>query len=690
MADYQEIRKRVLEILNTGDQSNPSFNIRQNRAALEMYLQGLGLPYEEAVGFTTLYIAQGLGSSEISSTTKKVVAKLEELQKEKQEDAPSDGDPAESKPSSKGGKLKSAGKFLLGGTWGALKLGGRAVKAGGGALKAGGAAAGRAIKGSGGGLVQDAVEQPGGFQTFILFALIASAAFFFAIGMVLYAIAAVFFLILWAVLSRGLRQEFLNWEGGLFIFMLFIHVMLFKAGFAFNTQSVFLVLLIFVPWMLLVLFFAEDKRFYLTRLLIILVFTLLIYALPSLATKFVASEVMLQTAVYVAAILPLPSIYLLHQIGERNQDGYAQRILHWYLIWGLIIPMIIFAVVGLLKAQDMVPQFDLGKADTRTGFGGFIDTVKESTQEAWKKVTGDYKQYTDPGAYYTGRVEENKLKPNGVEILRFRPQDKTVSNESPIIVHGVVTAKSFIGTEIEVQPSCLIDRKNAPEASVDPTILEVIYGTGQTFTCSFPPLKAGTYTVKGAVTFPFETWSYITYTFVDRERAMNIAKQQRDVNTELDIPDEAVATFTSGPIMVGMGGSTQPILVNPAGTPILQPGSSIGITIEPAWEGGKLQRVDRFELKVPAPFLLDTKRCDRNLTEPPTPDVYAEGYTNYVFQNPDEGPITTYTSVTCPLLIDDEAQAALLVTEADKTERSFIAVVRYWYTIDEKTTVQVK
>jgi hypothetical protein len=305
-----------------------------------------------------------------------------------------------------------------------------------------------------------------------------------------------------------------------------------------------------------------------------------------------------------------------------------------------------------------------------------------------KKLIGIYDASANPDAYYTSQVEKNKKAPLGVTIATFRPQDRTVDNESEVIVHGVVKAQSFIGSTVTIEPACIIDRKGAPSGSVDPVITEIVYGSSQSFACTFPPLATGTYSVLGSVTFPFETWAYISYTFVDDERARNFAKQGLDVKQELGIAEEPVAIFTSGPVKVGMGGSTMPILVKPEGPQLLQSGTRIGITIDPAWEYGELQRVERIELKVPKPFLLG--KCDRNQTQEPQQDLLDPEYTTYVFQNPSHGPITTHTSLTCSLNITDAAAAAELVKGQDKSIRSFVAVVKYRYAVEQKTTVQVR
>ena len=260
------------------------------------------------------------------------------------------------------------------------------------------------------------------------------------------------------------------------------------------------------------------------------------------------------------------------------------------------------------------------------------------------------------------------------------------------VIGGDGTGPEVIGESIKVVPGCTLDRTNSQPATVDPIAMDVLFGAGQSFECRFPPTPAGSYSIKATAEFPFETWAYIPYTFVDEESARAFARQGRDIKQVLGITEQPIAVYTGGPITVGMGGSPQPILVRPTQDPILAPGSRIGVTLDTGWQSGRIKRVDTLELKVPQPFSLDTEKCDRKLTGEPVQDPKDDQYTDYTFTNPQFDVVTTYTSVTCPLVIDKSRQddALKLVTSGDKAVRSFIARAHYTYVVEQKTSVQVK
>jgi hypothetical protein len=389
---------------------------------------------------------------------------------------------------------------------------------------------------------------------------------------------------------------------------------------------------------------------------------------------------------------PLHCIYLLMKLRNEYGSGFAKLLLVLYVIL-LVLIFIGFSLAAVMEASDLITLPNGGRVDVKQGLIDFWDLVKDRWETGWKGVTTTIDKATSPGEYYTGQVEENKKKPLGVSIDMLRPVEPNVNNESDIVVFGSVTAKSFIKESIHVIPTCIIDKKNAPASRVEPIQMEVLFGPGQSFECTFPTPQElwakGSYPVTASAQFPFETWAYIPYTFVDEERIRNFARQGIDVKQALDIADQPTAIYTSGPVTIGMGGSSMPIAIKTDGDQMISPGTRIGVTVDSAWQG-KLKRVTSIEIKVPEPFAL--KGCDRPLKNDPELDMKDPLYTNYLFENPDQNTLSTYSTITCQLDIDPAKRddAIKLVSSADKTERSFIAVVDYDFVIEKKTTVNVK
>jgi hypothetical protein len=497
-------------------------------------------------------------------------------------------------------------------------------------------------------------------------------------------------LLIWMLASSQMKREFGSFYGLFFFVALAIHIYYFQSGFAFNTRTVFFLLAFYIIFVVCTILFAPDKTRTLRISFLITTLTLAIYAMPPFLVKYL-SPFWQQALIYGVAAAPLGVLYMLHKISMANAGGYADGFWFWYKVFVVAIPLIVFLLYGNFRIEELLPSFSTSGVDAKGGVSGFYSSLTESIKKLFVKGKGVYTHATDPGAYYTGEVEKNKKAPLGVELSNVRPADPSLNNETPVIIYANVRATSFIGTSVQVTPGCVIDKPGAPAAVVDPPGVEILYGTANSFQCTFPPLKSGTYTVQASASFPFETWAYIPYTFVDEERARNMAKQGQDVNDVLDIPVMPTATYTSGPVTIGMGGSEQPILVRPNhNEEILQPGTRLGLTVENAWDRGKLQYVDKVELKVPRPFVLTD--CDRKeLQGPRKDDKEPEEYTSYIFQNPTFDASTSYSSITCKITIPKSAAAdAARLVETEKATRSFIAVVHYQFAIREQTSVTVR
>ena len=238
-------------------------------------------------------------------------------------------------------------------------------------------------------------------------------------------------------------------------------------------------------------------------------------------------------------------------------------------------------------------------------------------------------------------------------------------------------------------PSCIIEKEGVGSSAVDPVEMELIWGTAGQFECRFPPIpKPGSYNIKGYATFPFQTWAYIEYTFVSDERARNIARKGLDIHRELEIPEEPRAVYTGGPVMLGMGGTSQPIRVKTEGDELLPPGTRIGITLDSAWRKGRLGKVSSLEIKTPRQYQLVD--CDREpRVEFGEVDPNDPTYLTWTFVNPRIDAVQQFASVTCKLSLKDTEEASRIAA-SDKAVRTFVAVAKYNYRVEDKVSVQVR
>jgi hypothetical protein len=185
----------------------------------------------------------------------------------------------------------------------------------------------------------------------------------------------------------------------------------------------------------------------------------------------------------------------------------------------------------------------------------------------------------------------------------------------------------------------------------------------------------------------------VRYTFVDLEYARNLAIQGQDIHEVLGIAEEAEAVTTASPMVIGMGGTAQPIPIDVESTPIIPPGKKVGMTLDNTWTKGELKRVSRLELKVPKPFALKESSCTRPVTRT-EPDPTDDLLVTYVFENNATDILATYTTITCDLEIPEslreEARELMAGKQENKLIRTFVAVAAYEYVIEEKTQVRIR
>jgi len=408
---------------------------------------------------------------------------------------------------------------------------------------------------------------------------------------------------------------------------------------------------------------------------------------------FSSSPDIAKSVVVIAMVVPIWPLAMWARAASRSQSSAPRFWLKVY--FGLLILCFIVFVIWPIVGSRLGALPALGeRVDVGSSALGFWDLLTERWERVFTRIGTISSLYTNPN-YYTGTVDENQGKPLGVTISDLRPLDEEIANDTAITLFANVETKSFVGESAQIVPGCAIERSNTQAVPyIDPPVLDVVYGTTGSFECSFEPptegWRTGVYAVTASATFPFQTWAYIPYVFVDEERARNIARQGQDLRDVLDIEQDADAVYTSGPVVMGMGGTDQPILVrrDDAKNGWLAAGSRIGVTLDSGWQDGEITAVRALELKVPEGFVLTG--CDRPVTSTAA-DPNAVGYTTYVFENPPDTSVAIdYLTITCKLGLADAEAASNLVSAGDKAERTFVAVARYEYTTEERDSVRVR
>lgn len=360
----------------------------------------------------------------------------------------------------------------------------------------------------------------------------------------------------------------------------------------------------------------------------------------------------------------------------------------WVNVWvlGLLVLFILgiatMVTPGQLIATTGVPQaVQVGGA-----FDYLISEGGKIVKRFWENLNpGTFKERIINATglnYYTGMIDDNEEAPVGLYLDNVRLADRYAYEGYPALVWADIRGKSFT-EEIRVEPKCYIDEEESGE--VDPSMIIIFGEEHDTLSCTFTDLEEGSYSAKVSASFNFETWAYVTYTFIDVDTKRALEIQGKNVNYELDIEPLPRAVFTNGPVMLGMASMVdQPVgidIQDNTREPVL------GVTLDNLWSDGDIERVDEFIVQIPDDFEL--VKCDRWYPdEKRAPFKTEEGYNFYRFSREEIGdPRLTFQSVTCRLHVKDPSQ---LLAGAQKVQRTFVAQAEYLYKLEKSVRINVK
>jgi hypothetical protein len=401
---------------------------------------------------------------------------------------------------------------------------------------------------------------------------------------------------------------------------------------------------------------------------------------------FITTYVQTEWVGGVLIFTPVWVLYLmLHPGGSRGIAKFGK----WYINFWIIIGLISFTM-NITFADGMQSR----GIDPVGAFQYVVEVVSKPIKTAWegtRSLPGKIELAINQSvgsSYYAGEVENSKEAPIGVYLEDIRPAEPTFYEGSPVTIWANIRGKSFKG-KIIVNNRC--KTKDGVYGTIDPVEpLEMIYEEQNTIACNFENgFNAGDQKITISSTFNFETWGYLTYTFVDKDTYRSYYSQNRDIHAELDIDEEVDPIFTNGPVGIGMLALDQPVVVdttlpasNEQDSPVMLP--AFGVTLENKWSHGKIEKVENFEIR--APEGIGLTRCDHS----PTPDSprFEDGFNVYEFriQNPKQ----SFTSVTCRLFIPDAFRALEFLGTGDKAIKTFVVTSKYIYTVEKELTIDVE
>jgi hypothetical protein len=391
---------------------------------------------------------------------------------------------------------------------------------------------------------------------------------------------------------------------------------------------------------------------------------------------------------FLLAILPIWPIY----IGMKGKSAFVHIYVNIWII--IILAIFVFGFATNLSVGDIAA---IGGRPSMIDAGPVFQFIVDQAANVWKnivhvttttvRVDSFFGKLANVSGlnYYYGMNDKSDSGPVGLYIDNVRTIERYSYEDTPVVIWADLRGKSFT-EEIRVRPSCYIEKVGPGEP--DPKSFSVLGEEHDTLSCTFDSVPKGSYRAKVGATFNFETWAYVTYTFVDQEIKRSLEIQGKNVNSELDISIMPLAVYSNGPVMLGMGAQVdQPVGVDRISNsrePVL------GVTVENNGGGGWTEGqavVNEFEIQVPNDFSLIN--CDRWYPDKiRKPDSNLENYDIYIFKKEMSGDLRQeYKSVTCRLHIKDPDK---LLSGSQKVQRTFVSRVKYNYELEKSISVTVR
>ncbi|RJQ17363.1 hypothetical protein C4573_04900 [Candidatus Woesearchaeota archaeon] len=310
-------------------------------------------------------------------------------------------------------------------------------------------------------------------------------------------------------------------------------------------------------------------------------------------------------------------------------------------------------------------------------------------------VTYQIRVAADP--YYAAEVEKNKGVQLGVTFGEIEPYYTYFEYGDPIGGYITVTGRTFVD-EAKVTNKCFLDDY---EGLVDPAGFGISELETYYLQCNIGPALGPTtidftkqshqFTFKS--TFNFQTWGYVTYTFMDRDLLRNLRSENKDPVSLYQIARYPEAVYTNGPVKLGLvdirNPPEQPMAVSKE-NPILP---VFGITIQNSDPLGKVVKINQLTFRIPKPLQLDLTTC--NTKDPKNLQnvhVAEDGkYTNYTFVDIPANVNSEYLTVRCRLKMENTSDTFIIqktptfcITPEEpivpcKTSQCVMGIANYYY-----------
>ncbi len=390
----------------------------------------------------------------------------------------------------------------------------------------------------------------------------------------------------------------------------------------------------------------------------------MILAIPGVARATQAVTFVLALS---GLLLLIPVVPIMAGMAFKENEGLRKWTARYVLVWIVIAFLVIMATYGSVSTQPskaLVKPWESIKFVTK-GIGKSLASVEKSVMTSFKKAMA---QAT--GQPYEGEEESRA----GIYVDEVKPIESKYNTNTEVYVEAKIKALNVKEAVPSVNTICYIE--GVRQGTVNPTMLYDISGNYDNIvSCNLGILPEGTYTVKVRANFEFESSSDIEYTFVN-------SKLKPDQYDSLNINSVSVATYTGGPVELGLPSLTQPLRIN---TDSAQLSSyPFGVSLQNKWPQGKVVRGLMYSLNVPEEIVLvDCSRDPITIAEPDQ-ELRRNIYT---FSMNTTNAQDVFDAVRCRMQFKDSD--ALLGTNL-KTVKTFAARAKYEYAVEGSTTIVVE
>ncbi|GIU69342.1 MAG: hypothetical protein KatS3mg002_0578 [Candidatus Woesearchaeota archaeon] len=362
-------------------------------------------------------------------------------------------------------------------------------------------------------------------------------------------------------------------------------------------------------------------------------------------------------------LFPPVIIYLMSKYPE---DSVGKKI---YRLIMLII--IMYLLLQLLNSPTIQGTYESGKPTIVNSkdllmsfFGNTLKTIDKTIKNTQRSFDIAVKKAT--GQKYDANEEEQK----GIMIENVRPVEKNYFTSSEVYVQAKIRAKD-LSIDVPVKTKCYI--KDKVEGRTYPEVIMMTGNDENIIDCHLGKLPKGIHQIIVSATFTYRTDADIQYYFVDE-------KTRPELYSSIKIPDKTVATYTGGPVELGLPSLNQPLRISVDNSKYVGD-YPFGVSLNNKWSQGKINKGFSYELEVPEGIKLD--KCIRQIT---SEEKTRDGRTKYVFNINNQNIKETFDSVTCRMNV---VNPATLLNGELVAIKTFTARATYEYTIEGTTTVTI-